>query len=251
MKEFVEFTERLCARSGDLIRSYFRKNYTVEQKSDNSPVTIADKKAEELIREMIMKEFPGHGIIGEEFEDHQPEAEYKWILDPIDGTRSFVCGVPIFGTLIALLHNGEPLVGAIHQPVTRELITGTVDKTIFNGEVVNVRPCNLLADAHMMTTDPMMLYKYQNMDAFVNLRNQVKVFRGFGDCYGYLLLAIGVIDIMIDPVVNPWDIAALVPVIKGAGGNITDYQGNEPINGKSSVATSGTIHKQVISILNP
>jgi len=251
MKEFLEFTEHLAIKSGDLIRTYFRTDYSVEQKSDDSPVTIADKKAEELIREMIMKAYPQHGIIGEEFDDHNPEAEYKWILDPIDGTRSFVCGVPIFGTLIALLHCGEPIVGTIYQPITRELIIGTSDETRFNGEIVKVRPCLKLTDAHMMATDPLALHNYKNIDAFIDLRNQVKVFRGFGDCYGYLMLAIGVVDIMIDAIMNPWDIAALIPVIRGAGGTITDYQGNDPVNGSSAVATGGAIHDQVISILNP
>ena len=209
LKELKLFAEELAMLSGKLIKQYWRTNVKIENKADESPVTIADKKAEELMRELIMKQYPDHGILGEEFGEHNSAAEYKWILDPIDGTKSFICGTVTFGTLIALVKNNE-----------------------------------------LLGTDYLHIEKYQSKNGFDNLMRKVKYYRMWGDCYGYYLVATGFADIMIDPIMNPWDSLAVIPVIGGAGGRVTDYKGNDAVTGASLVATAGQIHDEVIRILN-
>lgn len=249
--DFFPFITFVAQKSGDIINSYYRQSsLAIETKMDTSPVTIADKKAEEFIREQIMKEFPDHGIIGEEFGTHNPDAEYTWVLDPIDGTKSFICGVPLFGTLIALKHHDEVIAGAFHQPVLKELLLGDNAQALLNGNKVQVRECNDLSKAVFLSTDHLNMYEYQNGAGYEALIKKVKLFRGWGDCYGYYLLASGFADIMVDPIMNPWDTLALVPIIRGAGGIITDYQGGDPVKGDSVVAAAPGIHAEVVRILN-
>jgi len=251
MQEFVDFTKQLAQASGEIINKYFRSVMTVESKADDSPVTIADKQAEETMREMIMKEFPEHGIIGEEFDDHNPDAEYKWVLDPIDGTKSFITGTFLFGTLIGLTKDDEPILGAIHHSVTSHLLIGTGDEAKLNDEVVTVRKNDKLRNATLLYTDFVDIGKYQNGIAFQHLMGRTNFNRTWGDCHGYFLVATGYADIMLDPIMNLWDIVALVPIIKGAGGMITDWEGNAPIGGSGIIATNGDLHEQVLQALNP
>lgn len=248
--ELKEFSQILAIESGRIIKNHFRKDIAVETKEDNTPVTIADKKAEGLMREMIMKYYPDHGIIGEEFGRHNPDAEYQWVLDPIDGTKSFVCGAVSFGTLIALMKNNEPILGVINQPVLNEFLIGDNEAAILNGDPVKVRQCLSLKNAILLTTDHLNIAKYQNKDKFNNLISSVKLYRNWGDCYGYYLLATGYADIMIDPIMSLWDLMALIPIIRGAGGIITDYHGNDPVHGTSIIAAASDIHDEVIKILN-
>jgi histidinol phosphatase-like enzyme (inositol monophosphatase family) len=250
LKQLKDFCKLLADESGKIIRQYFRTNISIENKSDQSPVTIADKHAEEKMREMIMKEFPLHGIIGEEFGKYNEEAEYQWVLDPIDGTKSFICGTVTFGTLIALMKNGEPILGVINQPVLNEYLIGDNSTSELNGKKVKVRECKNLSESVLLTTDHLNIGQFQNLQAFENLMRQVKYYRMWGDCYGYYLVATGFADIMLDPIMSTWDLMALIPVIRGAGGNITDYYGKDPVKGNSIVATSGIIHDEVIKILN-
>lgn len=249
-KELKDFSRVLALESGKIIKGYFRNEITIETKADSSPVTIADKKAEETMRELIMKHYPAHGIIGEEFGKHNPDAEYQWVLDPIDGTKSFVCGALSFGTLIALMKNNEPILGVINQPVLNEFLLGDNETTMLNSSPVKVRPCANLKDAVLLTTDHLNIAKYQNKEKFDKLISSVKLYRNWGDCYGYYLLATGYADIMIDPIMSLWDLMALIPVIKGAGGVITDYHGNSAAHGQSIVAAAKEIHSDVIKILN-
>lgn len=249
-KELKDFSRVLAAESGKIIKGYFRNEITIETKADSSPVTIADKKAEETMRELIMKHYPGHGIIGEEFGRYNPEAEYQWVLDPIDGTKSFVCGALSFGTLIALMKNNEPILGVINQPVLNEFLLGDNQTTTLNGSPVKVRPCANLKDAVLLNTDHLNIAKYQNKEKFDKLISSVKLYRNWGDCYGYYLLATGYADIMIDAIMSLWDLMALIPVIKGAGGVITDYHGGSAVHGNSIIAAAKEIHADVIKILN-
>lgn len=251
MQEFVDFTKQLAQASGEIINKYFRSEMTIESKADDSPVTVADKQAEETMREMIMKEFPEHGIIGEEFDDHNPDAEYKWVLDPIDGTKSFITGTFLFGTLIGLTKDDEPILGAIHHSVTSHLLIGTGDEAKLNDEVVTVRKNDKLRNATLLYTDFVDIGKYQNGIAFQHLMGRTNFNRTWGDCHGYFLVATGYADIMLDPIMNLWDIVALVPIIKGAGGMITDWEGNAPIGGSGIIATNGDLHEQVLQALNP
>lgn len=248
--ELKSFCKILTQASSEIIKTYFRTGVSVESKSDNSPVTIADRKAEDVMRDLIAKNFPKHGIIGEEFGATNEDAEYTWILDPIDGTKSFICGAYSFGTLIGLLKNGEPILGVYHNPIFNDFLIGDNLKTEINDAKTMIRSCNDLSKAVLLTTDHLNIEKYQNIEKFNNLIKKVKLYRNWGDCYGYYLLTTGYADIMIDPIMSPWDLLPLIPIIKGAGGVITDYQGNDPVRGKSAVAASSKIHSEVISILN-
>jgi myo-inositol-1(or 4)-monophosphatase len=250
MKEFKEFAKILADASGVIIKNYFRTKVNIDAKSDNSPVTIADKKAEEIMRELIMKTFPDHGIIGEEFGMHNSEAEYQWILDPIDGTKSFISGAVTFGTLIALTKNGQPIIGVINQPILNEYLIGDNKSSFINGITTQVRNVNSLSEATLLTTDHLNIAMYQDREKFNALLRRVKLYRNWGDCYGYYLLATGFADIMIDPIMNVWDTMALIPIINGAGGIITDYNGNAAETGDSVIAASPTLHAAIIEMLN-
>ncbi|MDA8126162.1 MAG: histidinol-phosphatase [Deltaproteobacteria bacterium] len=250
LSAFKNFCRLLADESGRIIRKYYRTPLAVETKSDASPVTIADRAAEERMRELIEKEFPDHGIMGEEFGASNPEAEYQWVLDPIDGTKSFVCGVPLFGTLIALAKKGQPLLGLIHQPILNERLIGDNVTAELNGNPIGVRDCRDLSSAILLSTDHLDFGKYRTQAGFEALIRKVAYYRTWGDCYGYSLVAAGFADIMIDPVMNLWDLMALIPIIRGAGGQITDYRGHDPVKGDSIVATAGPLHDEVIKILN-
>lgn len=250
LNEFKKFAKHLADLSAGIIKPYFRTNISVEEKGDQSPVTIADKKAEEIMRSEIEKEFPDHGIIGEEFGNSNEEAEFKWVLDPIDGTKSFITGIATFGTLIALLKDGKPILGVINQPIINEFLIGDNERANLNGSIVNTRSCNELSNAVLLTTDHVMIEKYHDENKFDLLTHSVKLYRTWGDCFGYYLLATGFADIMIDPIMSDWDKMALIPIIKGAGGIITDYHGNDPVKGNSTIAAVKGIHSRVIEMLN-
>lgn len=250
LNELKKFSHTLTIESGKVIKKYFRTGVNVETKSDESPVTIADKQTEEVMRALIEKEFPEHGILGEEFGVVNEGAEYQWILDPIDGTKSFITGAVTFGTLIALTKNGQPILGVINQPILEEFLIGDNNETKLNDSVVQVRECNNLKDATLLASDHLMFGVYQNQDAFERLIRKVKMYRMWGDCYGYYLLATGYADIMLDPIMSVWDSMALIPVVRGAGGVITDYKGGDPVKGSSTVAAPKGIHKLVIDELN-
>jgi histidinol phosphatase-like enzyme (inositol monophosphatase family) len=248
--EHRAFMIELAYTSGDFIRPHFaRPELAVEIKGDDSPVTLADRGAEELMRRLITARFPAHGIIGEELGNDRPDAEWVWVLDPIDGTKSFITGVPLFGTLIALLHQGQPVLGCIHQPILRQLMLGDGERTTLNDRPTHVRVTPRLADATLLTSDTRNLGRYQNAGACDRLVNQVRLYRTWGDCYGYLLLASGFADICLDPIMNPWDIAALVPIVRGAGGTITDWQGGPAYPAESTVAAGPALHAEVLRML--
>ncbi len=249
MQEFVDFSKELARASGDIIKRYFRSGVAVETKDDESPVTIADRQAEEIMRELIMKQYPDHGIIGEEFGVHNDGADYQWVLDPIDGTKSFVSGTFLFGTLIGLMKDGQPIVGAIHHPVTSHLLVGDCKQTQLNDEPVQVSAKRDLRDAVLCYTDFIDVGKYQNGIAFQQLMGMTGINRTWGDCHGYFLVATGYADVMLDPIMHLWDIVALIPVIEGAGGKITSWNGGPPLSGNGIIASNGPLHSQVLRVL--
>ena len=204
----------------------------MDLKADASPVTAADRGAEELLRALIARKFPAHGVVGEEFGEDRPAAEFVWVLDPIDGTQSFISGVPLFGTLIALLHRGEPVLGAINLPALGQLMVGDGATTLLNGRPVRVRACPQVEDATLLTSDPRNPARFQNGPAFAALADRARLVRTWGDCYGYLLLAGGRADVMCDPVMNLWDVAALIPVVRGAGRHHHGLAGWRPAAGR-------------------
>jgi len=243
--------QELAAATGAFIRPLFADAaLPVELKDDASPVTAADRGAEQLMRERITRRYPDHGVIGEEYGTMRDDAEWVWVLDPIDGTKAFITGVPLWGTLIALLHRGQPVLGAIHQPILQQLMIGDGRLTTLNDRPVRMRPCARVEDATILTSDPLYPARYQNGAAYDALVNRARLVRTWGDCYGYLLLAAGRADVCLDPIMNPWDIAALVPIIRGAGGEITDWQGRPPYPAQSTVAAAPGLHAEVIRVLN-
>jgi histidinol phosphatase-like enzyme (inositol monophosphatase family) len=248
--EVKSFMKLLAEESGRIIKKYFRTKISVDSKFDNSPVTIADKSAEERLRELIMKEFPSHGIIGEEFGVYNEEAEFKWLLDPIDGTKSFISGAVTFGTLIAFTKNNYPAAGVFNQPILNEFLLGDNSSALLNGSSVSVRNCSSIEDAVLLTTDHLHIEKYHNMKKFDALIRKVKLYRNWGDCYGYYLLSTGFADVMIDPFMSVWDTAALIPIVKGAGGTITDYHGRDALEGNSVIAAAPQIHSKIVELLN-
>jgi histidinol phosphatase-like enzyme (inositol monophosphatase family) len=252
LSPYRTFMIELARDSGDFIKPLYRQpSVVVETKADLSPVTIADRGAEQLLRARIAKRFPEHGIIGEEFGSERGEAEFVWILDPIDGTKAFITGLPLWGTLIALLHQGQPVLGCIHQPVLDQLVVGDGTTTQLNGRSVRCRPTTRIEDATMLTSDPMNPAKYQNGATYDVLQKRAKLVRTWGDCYGYLLLATGWADISLDPIMSPWDLAALVPIVRGAGGVITNWQGGAAFPAESTIAcATKALHEQVLATLN-
>jgi histidinol phosphatase-like enzyme (inositol monophosphatase family) len=250
-KEFTEFICNLAEKSGEIIKPYFAKaDLAWEIKEDQTLVTQADRQAEAVMRELIRKTYPQHGILGEEFGPENASAEFVWILDPIDGTFSFARGCPLFGTLIGLLHGGEPILGAINQPVLTQLCIGNNTETAVNGRAVRLRETHHLSEAMLLTTDVASIGRYQKKEGFEKLLSRMRLYRTWGDCYGYLLLASGGADIMLDPIMNPWDILPLIPVIQGANGVITTWSGTDASQGNSCVAANKTLHPQVLEILN-
>ena len=252
-EEFIPFAEQLATISGEIVRRYYRKEIDIEAKDDASPVTLADIEIEKSLRAQIRSSYPEHGIIGEELEPVNPDAEYKWMLDPIDGTKSFMIGRPIFGTLISLLHNDEPILGIIDQPILGERWTGVKGfATNFNYEPCRTRDCIKLSDATMCTTSPN-LFHGSDFEAFETVRKIAQYVIYGGDCYSYGLLSSGSVDIVLETDLKPHDFCALAPIIRGSHGIITDWEGN-PITLKSDgrvlACGDARVHKEVLALLN-
>jgi myo-inositol-1(or 4)-monophosphatase len=249
----VAFLHELAEASArEILPRFGQRDVGLELKSDASPVTVADREAERVMREMINRRFPSHGIVGEEFGTERPDADFVWVLDPIDGTKSFISAVPLFGTLIGLMHEGKPVLGCIHQPVLRQLVIGNGRVTTLNGTPVQGRPCASIEHATLVMSDPMHPAVYQDGARFEAVCRKARVVRSWGDCYGYLLVASGWVDIMLDPIMNPWDLQPVIPIIRGAGGIITDWKGNsaDRMGADSAVAAMPGVHDAVLRMLN-
>ncbi|HYH20230.1 MAG TPA: histidinol-phosphatase [Azospirillum sp.] len=222
----VALAERLADSGGAVVRRYFRTPVAVDDKADASPVTIADREAERAIRAIIEAERPDDGIVGEEHGNKNTDAEYVWVIDPIDGTKSFITGRPIFGTLIALLHRGRPILGVIDQPVIGDRWIGAAGRpTTHNGQPATVRACVGGLGAAMLGTTSPDLFPGGDVHAFRRVAAAAKVTVYGGDCYTYGLLASGYYDLVVEAGLKLYDFAALVPVITGAGGIMTDWRG--------------------------
>jgi inositol-phosphate phosphatase/L-galactose 1-phosphate phosphatase/histidinol-phosphatase len=252
--EFVSFAERLADSAGPLVRRYFRQPVEVITKADASPVTIADRETEKLLRQMVGETYPGHGVIGEEFGAERGEAEHVWIFDPIDGTKSFIAGRPLFGTLIGLLHRGRPILGIIDHPALGERWIGAAGRpTTFQGKPVKARSCSSLADAVLAASSPHMFADKSAEAAFHRVRAQVKLTHYGGDCYSYGLLASGFQDLVIEANCGIHDFLPLVAVIEGAGGIVTDWQGRAlDVKSGDQVLAAGDprMHAAALKLLN-
>lgn len=252
-EELIPFAEQLANVAGEIIRRYFRKHIEAQEKSDLSPVTIADMEAEKSMRALIHNTFPQHGIMGEEFGITNLDAEYMWVLDPIDGTKSFMIGRPIFGTLIGLVKKGQPILGIIDQPIIGERWLGIQGfATNFNYNPAHVRPCKSLKQAVFCTTSPH-LFEGEDAKGFERVRDAAKYTIYGGDCYSYGLLANGMVDVIIETGLKTHDFCALVPIIKGAGGQVTDWQGNDVTiesDGRLIVTGDPKVHKEVLKLVS-
>jgi myo-inositol-1(or 4)-monophosphatase len=232
--DFAAFVDELADVSGNAILPFFRTSLSVENKGGNTgfdPVTAADRAAEAAMRGLIRRSFPGHGIIGEEFGSEATDAEYVWVLDPIDGTKSFICGMPAWGTLIGLTRFGEPVYGLVHQPFIGERFSGDGASARYRGpageRALTTRPCARLADSVLLTTSPRLM-NAADRATFGKVEENVRLSRYGGDCYAYCMVAAGHIDLVIETEIKPHDIAALIPIITGAGGIITTWEGPAP-----------------------
>jgi inositol-phosphate phosphatase/L-galactose 1-phosphate phosphatase/histidinol-phosphatase len=247
------FAERLAEASGPILRRYFRSGVAVIDKPDSSPVTIADREAEQALRKLIAAEHPDHGVIGEEFGADRPDAEHVWVLDPIDGTKSFITGRPLFGTLIALCRVGRPILGVVDHPALNERWIGASGHpTRHNGTVVKARACPSLERAALFASSPHMFEDGHGEAGFTRVRRAAKLVQYGSDCYHYGLVASGHGDLAIEARMAIYDYLAAVPVVEGAGGRVTDWQG-KPLtlaSGDRVLAVGDpALHQRVLALL--
>ena len=224
--EFLALAERLAEASGKIVRRYFRTGVEIITKADASPVTIADRETEQALRQLVKLAYPAHGLLGEEFPPERADAEFVWIFDPIDGTKSFITGRPLFGTLIALLHRGKPILGVIDHPAIDERWIGASGHpTTFQGKPVKVRACADIGKAVLAASSPHMFGTEQAAEAFARVQRKAGLTLYGADCYAYGLIASGFHDIVVEANNGIHDFLPLVPVVEGAGGIITDWEG--------------------------
>jgi myo-inositol-1(or 4)-monophosphatase len=250
------FLDRLATVSGEVILPYFRTSLSVEDKSRGvsfDPVTAADRAAEQAMRALIREHFPSHGIVGEEFGAERPDTDYVWYLDPIDGTKSFISGMPAWGTLIALTHKGTPVLGMMHQPFVRERFSGDGAAAHYRGPAgersLMVRSCPNLANAVLYTTSPRLM-RDADRARFAKVEQLVRLSRYGGDCYAYCMLAAGHLDLIIETELKPHDVIPLMPIITGAGGIMTTWEG-EPatVGGRIIAAGDKRVHADAMKVL--
>ncbi len=253
--DFSSFVDKLASVSGEIILPFFRTALAIENKKPGGfdPVTAADRAAEDAMRATIRKAFPEHGILGEEYGAEHTDAEYVWLLDPIDGTKSFIAGMLGWGTLIGLMRLGEPVFGMMHQPFTREHFSGDGGGARYRGPAGNrelrVRACEGLRDAVLYTTSPLLMNPADRAN-FIRVENGVKLSRYGGDCYSYCMLAAGQIDLIIETELKPHDIVPLMPIINGAGGVVTTWDnGPAQVGGRIVAAGDKRVHAAALEML--
>ena len=248
LRDYLETCIDAAYLGGKRTLAYFNTGVQVETKSNDTPVTIADKEAELVIRERIKRDYRSHSIIGEEGGLETGDAEMKWIIDPLDGTKSFIRGVPLYGTLVALEIKGIASVGAVYLPVQNEMLYAAKGMGAFlNGRVARVSSTKKLEEATLLTTSSESCRKRGKQ--FDNLASRVQLTRGWGDCFGYVLLATGRADIMLDAAMNVWDCAPMQPILEEAGGHFTTWAGVPTIHGSDAVGTNDALHSQVLELL--
>lgn len=247
IRDYLSFATDLAVEAGKITMKYFRKDFTVEYKADASPVTIADRETELFIRAAIQKRFPDHGLIGEEHGEVNAGAEWRWTIDPIDGTTAFIHGIPLYTVLLGLQHKGRSVLGVIHNPALDE----TAAAADGCGCTFNGRPCSVskVADfskARVMVTDVAELTRRRPRFTAA-LMPQAQICRGWGDAYGYLLVASGRAEISLDPILHLWDAVPLQPVIEQAGGRYTDFSG-AAVAGTCGLASNGLLHDRLLEL---
>jgi histidinol phosphatase-like enzyme (inositol monophosphatase family) len=250
LDELLELALEASREAGEVALRYFERDVLVEWKSDQTPVTVADREGERLLRTKIEERFPGHGIVGEEFGVVREHAPYRWILDPIDGTQSFIRGVPLWGVMVGVQKNREPVLGVVHFPALKETVWALAGGGAWwNGKRASVSRVARLEEATLLTTDLRLFEDHRLRAAFDRLRVRVKFDRTWGDCYGHTLVATGRADIMLDPIMSEWDACALLPILEEAGGRFSDWSGVRTVRGGNAISTNGLLSEPVISVL--
>lgn len=246
----LAFAEEIAARAGEITLGYYGSRVEHLEKGDGSPVTLADRAAEEALRRMIQERYPGHGILGEELGEEEGRLPVRWILDPIDGTRSFMRGVPLYAVLIGVEVEGDPVVGVAHFPALAETVSAARGAGCrWNGEPCTVSSQAELGMALVLTTDPEMTRASPVGTGWDRLGAKAAYTRSWGDAYGHALVATGRAEIMVDPVLSPWDSAPLLTLLSEAGGSFTDLQGRATIHGGSGLSTNGHLHQAALEFL--
>jgi histidinol-phosphatase len=247
LSELLSVAMEAAYLGGKRTLAYFNAGVAVETKADDTPVTCADRESEAVIRAYVARHYPAHGIIGEEGGSTAGDPEYRWIIDPIDGTKTFVRGVPLYGVLIGVEVRGEPSVGVIYMPALDEMVSAADGLGCrWNGRPCQVSDVSELRDGAVMCSDARMAMA--RSDVYERISSQTKFQRTWADCYGYALVATGRAEVMMDPAMNPWDCAPMLPILREAGGHFTDWSGKETIWGKDAVATNGKLHGKVMEI---
>jgi histidinol phosphatase-like enzyme (inositol monophosphatase family) len=250
LQELLDFGVSAARAAGEITLRYFRKKFETRLKGKDNYVTQADVEAEEFLRRKISERFPDDAIIGEEGGESAGSSGRRWIIDPIDGTYSFVHGVPFYGVLIGIEIEGEPAVGVINIPALGEIVYAAKGLGCFwNGERASVSQTSRLEDALLLSTDFGSCERYGFGAAAEELQRRAAMRRTWGDCYGYVLVATGRADVMLDPAMNVWDCAALLPVLEESGGTFSDWRGRRTIHSGNAVATNGLLFREVIRII--
>lgn len=246
----LEFALDAAWQAGRITLGYFQSVTTVERKADNSPVTVADREAEQKLRGLINHYWPDHGIIGEEFGPSTSESCYTWIIDPIDGTQSFVSGVPLYSMLLALADGDDVIIGIIHLPALNETVYAVRgDGCYWNGRRVHVSEVDRIEDAVVLASELDTFARYGKEDAWQRLIDATYQQRTWGDGYGHSLIATGRAEVMVDPILDFWDAAPLQVVLEEAGGTLTDWKGNRTIHNEECIATNGVLFEQVMDLV--
>lgn len=254
LEQRLKLAVQIATEAGELTLDYFRTGVTVERKGDDSPVTIADREAEKLLRRRIEETFPDDAILGEEFPEKDGANEFRWILDPIDGTKSFIHGVPLYGTLIGIEMSGEASAGVIRIPALDQTVFAAVGSGAWHidgdspAQPAKVSSCERLAESLFVTSEVICFDEVGRREAFDRLQEAARLTRTWGDAYGYFMVATGQAELMVDPYLSAWDAAPMLPVLREAGGTFTDWQGNPTIHGNEAIGTNGAILKEVLAI---
>ncbi|MEE3233724.1 MAG: inositol monophosphatase family protein [Candidatus Latescibacterota bacterium] len=246
----MEFSIDVAWQAGKIIMRYFGTGVSPDWKTDNSPVTIADREAEELIRKLILNSFPDDGLIGEEFGNKESNSGYTWLIDPIDGTKSFVQGVPLFGVLLARQGPDGVDLGCVYMPALDEMIwAGRGHGCWWDGRRARVSDVSKLEDSCICFTSSLSFAQNSRKDEWEKLSKASRLVRGWGDCYGHILVATGRAEASFDPVMNPWDCGPLLPIMEEAQGTFTDWNGKATVDGKDAFSTNGHIFEEVIGLI--
>lgn len=249
IRTLLEFAVEACTEAGEITLEYFQKDVIVETKSDLSPVTVADRKTEERLRDLIIQYYPHHGIVGEEFGGPEAKREYNWYIDPIDGTLAFVHGVPIYGVMLGLEKHGEMIVGVIQFPALQEMVYAARGEGCYwNGSPTRVKNTDQLSEALLCHSGREYFDNTDRAAAYAELEKSTAMQRTWGDCYGHVLVATGRADVCVDPTLHEWDAAPLIPILQEAGGTFTDWQGHVTAFGREGVSTNSRLLDQTLAI---